>query len=229
MRNNLSQAIQVFFNAETLLPFFIGSLFLAILGNSIYDILKNWIGTDTASLLRIAGIALLIFILAVSITVYTVNRRSNRLKSIIPGTRPPRQFRGLILLVSRAEPCLTAIKYHLPTLQQCWLICSSDTLKTTQQLINEYPHICANQPIIINDIHDPIEYRNAITKIYENHLPKGWTDQDVIADYTGMTAHGSVGMVLACMGLNRPLQYVPVATDANQEAFSLDPIEITLD
>jgi hypothetical protein len=231
MRNNLSQAIQTFFNAETLPPFFIGSIFLAILGNSIYDILKNWLGTDTSSLMTIAFSAFLFFVFAVFLAVQAINRRSSHLnrRLVIPGTRSPKKFRGLILLVSRPEPCRTAIQYHLPSLQQCWLICSVQSLEAAQQIAKEYPHICSGNPMIINNIYDPIEFRNTITEIYQDYLPKGWIDQDIIADYTGMTAHASVGMVLSCIGLNRPLQYTPVATDpATKTPVSLAPIEITL-
>jgi hypothetical protein len=232
MRTNLSQAVQAFFNAETIVPFVIGSLVLAIFGNATYDILKNWLGTDTPNLVKIAVSALLILALAILFAWYAIDRRLRRLgrRSLQLNKRSPQQFRGLILLVSRAEPCRKAIHYHLPKLQHCWLLCSLQSLEIAQQIAADYPQVCSTPPIVINDIYDPLEFRNVISDIYQNSLPPSWTDQDVIADYVGMTAHGSVGLVLSCVGTNRALQYTPANIDPQTGKIdgSLDPIEITL-
>ena len=63
MRSNLSRALEVFFSPATILPFLVGSLFLALLGNATYDILKNLIGTDNSALFKIAFLALVVFII----------------------------------------------------------------------------------------------------------------------------------------------------------------------
>lgn len=52
------------------------------------------------------------------------------------------------------------------------------------------------EPIVINDIYDPLEFYRQVKRIYQN-LPNNWTKKDIIADFTGMTAQGSVGMALA--------------------------------
>ena len=57
----------------------------------------------------------------------------------------------------------------------------------------------------INDVFDPLEYRDAVEHIYVA-LPEGWTDNDVIVDFTGMTSCGSVGSVLAAVHRERPIQ-----------------------
>jgi hypothetical protein len=232
MRTNLSQALQAFFNAETLLPFLIGSIVLAIFGNALYDILKNTLGSDTPNLIKIAVSALFIFALSVLLAWYAIDRRLANLsrRTISIGKRSPQKFRGLILLVSHADPCRKAIQYHLPTLERCWLICSLQSLSTARQIAKEFPQVCADAPIVINDVYDPIEFRNTITEIYHDNLPEAWTEQDIIADYVGMTAHGTVGIILSCIGTNRPLQYTPAMIDAQTGKIigSLDPIEITL-
>jgi hypothetical protein len=99
-------------------------------------------------------------------------------------------------------------------LERVWLICSTGS---SQDLANalrrEYPNVCRGEPIVINDVNDPEEYYREVVKIHAR-LPDGWKSSDVIADYTGMTKHGSVGMVLACMGADRPLQYTLAKKDA---------------
>jgi hypothetical protein len=232
MRTNFSQALKIFFSPETVLPFFLGSVFLAVLGNGVYDILKNWLGAETPALIRISLGSLFIFLLSVSIVSRIITQKVSRLKRDHPniGKRKPRKYRGLILLVSHTEPCRQAIRFHLPRLQRCWLICSLQTLETAKEIAQEFPLICQDEPIVINDVYDPIDFRDAVNEIYETKLPTTWRSFDVIADYVGMTAHGSVGMVLACIGTDRPLQYTPARIDKTTQKIigSLDPIEIIL-
>ena len=232
MRSNLSRALEVFFSPATILPFLVGSLFLALLGNATYDILKNTIGTETPALLKIAVLALVIFILCVVTVMAIISRRVDRFKYDRPVIykRQPKKYPGLILLVSKAETCRTAIAYHQPQLRQCWLICSVQSLGTAREVMREFPEVCLDDPIVINDVHDPIEFRDVINSIYADRLPAGWKPSDIIADYAGMTAHGSVGMVLANLMTDRPLQYTPANVNPETEDIvgSLEPIEITL-
>jgi hypothetical protein len=232
MRNSLAQALKIFFSPETILPFLLGSVFLAVLGNAVYDILKNLIGATTPELLRIAFGAFLVFMASVCLVAWLVSRKLSRLTNAnaILSKRKPEQHRGLILLVSREEPCHKAMRYHLPRLKRCWLICSTQTLEIAEKLRQEFPRVCLDEPIVINDIYDPLEFRDQIDDIYAN-LPMGWLDREVITDYVGMTAHGSVGVVLACSGTDRPLQYTPALFDSKtkQPLSSVDPIEIVLE
>jgi hypothetical protein len=234
MRNTLSQAIKIVFSPETILPFLVGSVSLAIFGNAVYDIFKNIFGTTTPDLIKIAAIALLILVAAVAIVAWVVAQRLSRLPIDVPfevqQKKLDRQYKGLILLVSSAEASATAIRFHLPRLERCWLICSPKTLDQAQELCRQFPKVCMDQPIIINDVYDPLKFRNCINAIYHTRLPKGWLESDVIADYTGMTAHASVGTVLACVGRDRPLQYTPAKVDSQGKIVgSLSPIKVTLD
>jgi hypothetical protein len=184
------------------------------------------------NLIKIAVSALFIFALSVLLAWYAIDRRLANLsrRTFIIGKRSPKRFRGLILLVSQDETCRKAIQYHLPTLERCWLICSTKTLNLAEQIAKDYPHTCLESPIVINDIYDPIEFRNVITDIYTDRLPQGWIDKDIIADYTGMTASATAGMILSCISTDRPLQYTPAHIDPQTGTIlgSLDPIEITL-
>jgi hypothetical protein len=232
MRSNLSRALEIFFSPATILPFLVGSLFLAISGNATYDILKNTIGSDTPALVRIASLALMIFLGSVGLVLVIVSRRVDRLRRDRPviRKRQPRQYPGLIVLVSNVEACEMAIRYHLPLLQRCWLICSTATFGKAQEVARLFPLVCLDDPIVINDVYDPMEFRDAVNGVYVDRLPVGWGPSDVIADYAGMTAHGSVGMVLANLMTDRPLQYTPALVDGVTQRVvgSLEPIEITL-
>lgn len=144
-------------------------------------------------------------------------------------TRMPAKHKGLILLVSRSEPCEKAIAHHQPILQKVWLLCSAQTLPIAQQIQNANSGLLVNDPLVVNDLSNPIEVKGWIEDIYAN-LPSEWEESDLIADYTGMTAHCSVGVALACLSPTRHLQYTPAVFDENRNPIgSLDPIEVRLD
>ncbi|MBI5758604.1 MAG: CRISPR-associated protein [Planctomycetales bacterium] len=227
MPRNFSQALKLFFNPETVFPFLFGSTFLAVLGNSVYQLFTNMLGTSTRAVIGITIGSLLVFFTSVLWFAYALARMDTGIRP--RGKRAPAKRRGLILLVSQADPCRKAIEYHKPVIEKCWLICSTQTLEIVNSLIQEYAGICVSQPIVITDVYDPLEFRNRVDEIY-CRLPAGWGTSDVIADYQGMTAHGSVGMVLACLGTRGPLQYIPARLDAQRKPIeALDPIEIVLD
>lgn len=227
MRTNFSQAAKIFFNPETLVPFLVGAIFLSVLGNSITQVLYNSFGTSTTSVLKIALGAVCIFVLSVLLFAKGLSRLNS--PEVKLDKLPPVKHRGLILLVSKLEPCQKAIEYHQPVLERCWLICSTQSLELAQQLQRDYLKLKISDPIVINDVYDPLEFYKCVKKIYAS-LPKDWTGQDIIADFTGMTAHASVGMVLASLSPQYQLEYTPAESnkDGKLTGRSLDPIEIVL-
>lgn len=233
MRNNLTRSLNIFFSPETIAPFLLGSVCLAVFGNAVYDILKNSFGTETPVLFRLAVISLLILGIAVSITVWIISQRIAQIPADIPfevrQKQLDRQYRGLILLVSQSQACETAIRFHLPYLSHCWLICSTKTLEQANNLRQQFPNCCIDPPIVINDVYNPLVFRDQINAIYHDRLPATWQESDVIADYTGMTVHASVGTVLSCINTQRPLQYTPAQLDAQGKSIgSLNPIRVLL-
>ena len=233
MRSSLAQSLKIFFNAETIAPFLIGSVVLAILGNTIYDILKNTFGSNTSDLIRIGSTALLILCVSIGLMAWSITQRLKRTPITVPfevrQKELTQKYKGLILLVSQLEACETAIRFHIPTLKRCWLICSPKTLPIAEELCRRFPKVCLDPPIVVNDIYNPLEFRARVNGIYRNRLPKGWQESEAIADYTGMTVHASVGTVLACVGSDRPLQYTPATFDAQGKAIgSLNPIRVWL-
>ncbi|MEH1797026.1 MULTISPECIES: CRISPR-associated protein [unclassified Nostoc] len=226
MKNYFFQAAKIFFNPETLVPFIIGTIFLSVLGNALTQILFNVFGTTTTAAVGIALGSVLIFMFSVWFLAKSLSKV--RSPEIDLGKLPPKKHKGLMLLVSRHEPCKKAIEYHLPELEYCWLICSSQSLDLAKKLKQDFPTLKIAEPIVVNDIYDPLEFYQVVKKIYKN-LPPGWTIEDAIADFTGMTAQGSVGMVLASLSVQSLLQYTPAEfKDGQPTGYSLNPIEITL-
>jgi hypothetical protein len=226
MPNNLQRVIKQFFSSEYIYLFIPGSVVLSIIGNAVSTILAKSIGEDISSAIKIIIGAASIFLFSA----WTISKLSNK---STPATdlakAPPDLHRGLILLVSNEAACRTAIDYHKSTLECCWLICSTQTLAIAQKIKADFPTVIMPEPWVINDVYDPIEFNEAVRKIYQK-LPPRWSISDVIADFTGMTAQGSVGMVLVSSFFpNVKFQYTPAElSDGRPTGKSLTPIGITV-
>jgi len=225
MPHNFQRAIRIFFTSEALVPFFIGTFFLAVLNKALTQIVFNIAGQSTQASVAVAAGVIIPFIILVIFTARYLTPAE--LGEINLAKDTPDKHKGLILLVSREEACRKAIEYHLPTLKYCWLICSVQTLEIAKKLQREFNQVRILEPIIIDDIYEPIEFCEAVKKISKN-IPKSWTKRDVISDFTGMTAQGSVGMVLGSVFEKMPLQYTPAELDRDRRPTgrSLNPIEI---
>jgi len=229
MRSQFSRAAAIFFTPQTLLPFLLGSVFLAVLGNAVWQILLDFFvqrtGNTTLAAIQIALGALLIFVLSVLLFARGLRKLEPRM---IADARIPAKHRGLILLVSKDVPCQVAIQHHLPVLERCWLICSDESREMAESLQKTFAQQqLAFKLIHVGNVYDPLEFYQHGRRIYAQ-LPLGWSPQQIMADYTGMTAHASVGLVLASLAAspNTPLQYTPA--DPNHPGASLTPIEIVL-
>lgn len=219
--------IQFFFTPEAFVPFLFGSVFLGVLVNAVYGLLTNMLGTTNSAMASIAVGATLIFLLSVWLFASVLARFEPR--PIGAHTQPPERHQGLILLVSRPEPCERAIAYHQPKLKQCWLLCSAQTLSIAQQVQKNHTEVCLDNPLVVNDLNNPLEVKQLVEQIY-TRLPSGWSESDLIVDYTGMTAHCSVGAALACLSPARHIQYTPAFFDENRNPLgSGDPMEVRLD
>lgn len=227
MRVKFSQVVEQFFTPRAFFPFLIGSISMAVIGNEVARMLEKLVGETGRDALKITVGA--VFVLA-----FCVGLLHRWLSRVEPQPvdfkqRKPDFRRGLILMVSKPETCRKAIEYHLPILERCWLLCSVQSLEVAEALRNEFrARLEMPAPVVVNDVNNPLEFTDRVNEIY-GYLPEGWSDDEVIADYTGMTAHASVGMALACLAPARPLQYTPGRYDAGLKAVSpLDPIEIAI-
>lgn len=228
MPHNFQRAIRIFFTSEALVPFFIGTFFLAVLNKALTQIVFNIAGQSTQASVAVAAVVTILFIILVIFTARYLTPVG--LGEVTLAKDKPDKHKGLILLVSREEACRKAIEYHLPTLKYCWLICSSQTLEIAERFPREFKQVRFLEPIIISDVYEPIEFCQAVKKISKN-IPKNWTKKDVISDFTGMTAQGSVGMVLGSVSEKIPLQYTPAELDRDRRPTgrSLSPIEIIVE
>jgi hypothetical protein len=232
MRFGTSHAARLFFNTASwgaALAVSVAALCLAVLANAVFDMLTRALGQSTVELWKIAGIAVAALFLAIGVVVYLIRRRLRVTRQL--SERMVEKRRGLIILVSRQpDVAKQAIAYHKDVLKRCWLICSEETLPTAQQLPEEFPGITFEEPIILRNVFDPLECRDRVDRIYREHRPSGWHENEIIADFTGMTACASVGKALACLSEDRPLQYIrPKERDRDLRGRKPgDPIEIAL-
>lgn len=219
------QAWARIFSPETLIPFLLGAVCLSVLGNAVTQLLSNWLGTTTWAAIQIVmGTGLVLCLAAAALALALARQRP---APVDLGKEPPRSRRGLILLISKPEVPRKAMKHHIPMLEHCWMICSRESHAVAEKLQVEFAdQIKKFELVFVNDVNDPLDYWEQVNRIYAN-LPKGWHADDVIADYTGMTAHGSVGMALACVSPRRPLQYTPAVYNKELQALEpLDPFEV---
>ncbi|MGH7456162.1 MAG: hypothetical protein ACRENG_32710, partial [bacterium] len=111
--------------------------------------------------------------------------------------------------MSQKDTLAKAFAHHQPALSQCWLIASADTLNVANEFKEE--HEVEGRAIHLKVIDDPFDWQETkrlIDEIY-SALPEGWSESDMITDFTGLTKPASMGAILSCLIPGRPLQYVP--------------------
>lgn len=214
----------ILFDPRTLIPFLLASLCLSVLGNSVYQICMDALGKNfpAVKLAFLSGALFIVMILIMSLFIGKVPR-----EKFLPGKQSPKQFPRLILLVGREDVCKKAMSYHLKAsvLKDCRLICSSETLELAKKIKADNPAVCTSEPVIVNDVNDPLDFHTTISKVL-NSLSEEERTQ-TICDYTGMTAHASIGMFWASHESGAKLQYTPARFDENLRPVEpLEPIEI---
>ena len=221
---SLQRIWKTFFDPQTIIPFLIGSVAMGMVSNGLYSAVAKAIGEDQPIVhLRIAIASMLILALAV---IFARWRLSPRGREELNKSKPE-AHRGLVLLVSQPVACRTAIQHHLLKLERVVLICSPQTRSMAEDLQREFP-LLTTEIMTADDVLDPKLIYDLVRKAYSK-LPKDFPAEEMISDYTGMTAHASVGMVLACMERDWPLEFTPALLDENRKPIgSLPPIEIGL-
>lgn len=134
-------------------------------------------------------------------------------------------------------PAAEAIKHHWlqgnGNLRHCWILCSGEQiLKSAQQMIKKLinqpdpkeisplqwvltcPESSDRQLIVTFKLLDPFDIDNPnvtfdlINRIYQEAEAAEIESEQIIADYTGGTKSMTAGMVLACAGPDRQLQFM---------------------
>lgn len=229
MTKKILSGWSLLFSTEMFIPFVFGGIALSILGNSVFSLLTNWLTTSNWGLIRIS-LGAFVFIVGSGWLLRKFLYR-HQLNGLSIGKKQPDKRKGLILLVSNISTCRKAIEWHQDILDKCWLICTQKSEKIGDELKEDFENISTEFEIITiadKDIFDPLIFKNEVESIYSN-LPQFFTENDIILDFTGMTAVASVGSVISCLGKNRPIQYIPAPYNEKLKAVEpLDPIEIEL-
>ncbi len=208
----MSEFWKRFFDPEhSLGRYIIGTAALTVAIQIAYDLAKEPFGLAGAAAL--AGILFLIVILILYIDYKRVQeQRKNQPeeKSNVPA------HSGLLILVSPQNLNLAIfyIEHHLSQLRHCWLISTTDSLSTADQL-EQLGHEMWPQV----DIYSGQQYKvdpeslessyNMVERIFSKEAPDhGLSEVELIADLTGGTKPMTAGMTLACTAPGRRMQYV---------------------
>lgn len=214
---SLSRHVMNVLKSDVAVYFILGALCLGVVGDGVFQLLMAWFGSSPGSLSLIVVAALFILFGLGPLTARALRRRESVLGD--PSRRRPLPRKGLIFLVSQNEPVFReAIKPHESTIERVWLVCSQQTLPLANSLKEDQERLGrVVTPLVVNDVLDPFEFYNRVKGIRDG-LPNDWDCADVIADYVGMTAHASVGAVLACLLVGFSLQYTPGVYDDQLKA-----------
>ena len=203
---------------DTNLPHFyvVGSAFLAIVGNGIYDLLLDWLGSSPWARLGIVAVALSI-VLGIAWGfrgwLLWVRARSKPIRSSIPKEKEADPHAGLILALglnpTGAEAAI--LDWHLreATLKHCWLIVSPEVKasdKYRQVASSLFVRGVRVHPLDIPDAtradcsYEAVKKGIVEARQYEDSSP-------LIVDITGGLRPMTAGAVLACRDEGVPMQY----------------------
>lgn len=223
----LGRAFQEFFTPAAIGKFVFGAVCVAVVGNTVTDLLKKWLGDDVSGLWKILGLAVVVLGGAVFLLWWAFNRSARTVAKL--DKESPAACPGLIFLVGRRDVFDKAVVPHEPKLQHVWLVHSPETLSEAEKIAaGEREKGRLVNLLAVGDVHDPDVFLRVVRGVY-GALPGGVAAADVIADYTGLTAHASVGMALACLEAGAPLQYTPPANAGpGPVKESLPPFRVTI-
>ena len=217
-----------FLQALTEVPWFgpvVSAVLVALLVNILTEALTAWgglwLGWGAVAVLALATVAF-----AHAYTVSESRRRGQGLGPIaaLPN---PQKHHGLIFLFSREETLREAIQYHQPKLEHCWLLVTPEMRERAAKALGNFPDLSFTlHPLI--DRYDSQACYQTVLDIYQREVSRrGISPKQVIADITGGTKPMTMGMIVACLEGNHPIEHVPTAFDAaGQPTGPLPPIQI---
>jgi hypothetical protein len=214
---------------DSIAMFFLVFLLLPLASMNIYDLLKRAIGEDLHALAWLAVMCILLLFLSIALFTWRVDIALSRMAKIgrLPGFPEAPRRRGLICMVSNNEPAIRkAIDHCGDRLEHCWLLHTEDFATVADRLrqaIVERGIKAKLEPVSSQYDHQATE--EVVNRVYRS-LPDNMTEADVVADMTGGTKAMTAGMVLACLPMRRPLQYVPHRQLADGRLLPLDPIYV---
>jgi hypothetical protein len=219
-----------FLRTLTEVPWFgpvVSAVLVAMLINIFTEALITWGGLGLSwGAFAILALATVAFVYAY--TVSEARRRGRGLGPIAPLPNPPRQ-RGLIFLFSREETLREAIQYHQPVLGHCWLLVTPEVRERATSVMSHFSDLSFTiHPL--DDRYDSQACYQTVRDIYQQETRRlGVSPEQVIADITGGTKPMTMGMIVACLEGDYPIEHVPTAFDAaGHPTGPLPPIQITV-
>ena len=141
----------------------------------------------------------------------------------------PPQGQGLIFLFSRKDTLREAIAYHRPGLRHCWLLVTPEMQAQAASVVGQYSDLTFTLHPLSGRYDSQGCYRT-IASIYREEAPRrGIAPRQVVADITGGTKPMTLGMIVACLEGDYPLEHVPTAFDAaGHPTGPLPPIQLVV-
>lgn len=212
-------------------PWF-GPVVSALLVTMVVDLLTQAVTAWGGLWLGWGAVALLTLLTLAFVHAYTVSesRRRGRGLGPIADRSNPDQARGLIFMFSREDTLREAVGYHRPTLEHCWLLVTPGMRERAASVVAQLSDLSFTlHPL--RDRYDSQGCYRTVLHIYREEAPRlGLTTHEVIADITGGTKPMSLGMIVACLEGDHPIEHVPTAFDATgQPTGPLPPIQIVVE
>ncbi len=219
-----------FLRALTEVPWFgpvVSAVLVALLVNILTEALTTWgglwLGWAAVGLLALATVG---FVYG-----YHVSETRRRRRGLGPITdlSNPGKHRGLIFLFSREETLREAIHHHQPVLEHCWLLVTPEMQERAKQSVGHFSQVRFTLHAL-SDRYDSQACYLTVRDIYRLEAPRlGIPPGQVIADITGGTKPMTMGMIVACLEGNYPIEHVPTAYDVTGcPTGPLPPIQIVV-
>lgn len=227
------------------LPLYITfALVLAVLGNSVFELLKGTPFGEILLPMSSSAAGLIALSLYFSPWFQGMRKRSTELISVIPEIGPPvLPVRGLVAFVAVGQgssSALQAAEWHgkQGKLQRVWLLTSTskeavkDAERVKAEIEAKFPALASVVIEQLPDIHDIKLIKARVEEVRRRAINAGIPEEGLICDFTALTKSASAGMILACLPRNCRLEYMhPRKIDADgraDPAAGSDPMEVRL-
>jgi hypothetical protein len=227
------------------LPLYITfALLLAVLGNSVFELLKGAPFRDILLPMSASAAGVIALSIYFSPWFQGMRKRSAELIRVIPDIGPPvPAVRGLVAFVAVGQgssSALQAAEWHgeRGKLQRVWLLTSTskaaadDARRVKAEIEAKFPNLAGVVIEELPDMHDIKLIKARVEEVRRRAINSGVPEEGLICDFTGLTKSASAGMILACLPRNCRLEYMhPRRIDADgraDPAAGSDPMEVRL-
>ena len=227
------------------LPLYITfALLLAVLGNSIFELLRGTAVGQILLPLNFSAAGLVALSIYFSPWFQGILKRNAELIAVIPEIGPPvPSARGLVVFVAVGQgssSALQAAQWHgeRGRLRRVWLLTSTstkaveDAKRVKTEIEAKFPALAGVEIEQLPDIHDIKLIKARVEEVRRRAINAGIPEDGLICDFTGLTKSASTGMILACLPRNCRLEYMhPRKIDSDgraDPAAGSDPMEVRL-